>query len=89
MVSLGYSGNALEAIFTSSDGEMICIQVSQAIHVYLNWVEFSGGVGSDVIETDVTTVLSQYGISEKVIDEVIGDVMAELEDQGIVFWEEG
>lgn len=52
-------------------------------------MEFSGGVGSDVIETDVITVLSQYDINEKVIDEVIGDVMTELEDQGVVFWEEG
>ena len=85
----GYSGNALEAIFTSSNGEMICLQVSQPIHVYLNWAELSGGVYRYDIESDVTTVLSQYDISEEVIDGVIRDVITELENQGVVFWDEG
>jgi hypothetical protein len=88
-VSLGYHGRALEAIFTSSGGEMICIQVTDAIHVYLDWVKFSGGVDTYDIESHVTTVLSQYGISDDVIDEVIRGVIAELEDQGVVFREEG
>ncbi len=88
-VSLGYDGKALEAIFTSSDGEMICIQVTQAIHVYLDWVAFFGGINKYDIETHVTTVLSQYDISDEVIDEVIKDVFVELEDQGVVFREEG
>jgi hypothetical protein len=87
-VSLGYHGRALEAIFVSDDDEMICIQLTDAIHVYLDWVKFSGGVDICDIENRVTTVLSQYDDSEDVILEIIRDVISELEDEGVVFREE-
>lgn len=86
-VTKGYFERVLEAIFSTSNGDRIDVQVTQGIHVYLDWVKFSGGVDSEVLDIDVSIILSQYGINEKVIKEVIKDVKNELEREGVRFYE--
>nr|KXH72567.1 MAG: hypothetical protein AM325_00620 [Candidatus Thorarchaeota archaeon SMTZ1-45] len=78
----------LEATFTSPDGERIDIEVTQGIHFYLNWVEFSGGVDRDDVSDTMDTILTEYGIEEEVRNRVTEEVLTELEKEGIVFFQD-
>lgn len=85
-VTKGWFERVLEAVFTSPDGERIDIPVTQGIHFYLNWVEYSGGVIRDDVSNTVSTILAEYGIEEEVRDEVTEEVLIELEKEGVIFF---
>jgi len=81
-------GRAVVVSFESESGNIVRLTVSKWIHEYLNWTELAGGVAPEVIDDEVSCVLSQYDIETKVIYQVQEKAKKVLEREGVVFYDD-